>query len=84
MILKGSARSETSCTIVGAMTAATIERFADAHGPLRALVVARNGDSFMCLPMQTRTAQLCHPPTRLPPDTAIVPQGSRKRSNTAP
>lgn len=29
----------TSRTLVGAMTAAIIERFADAHGPLRALVV---------------------------------------------
>ncbi|MGU3420841.1 type IV secretory system conjugative DNA transfer family protein [Methylobacterium sp. D54C] len=35
----GSARSETSRTFVGAMTAAVIERFADAQGPLRALVV---------------------------------------------
>ncbi len=35
----GSARSDTSRTFVGAMTAAVIERFADAHGPLRALVV---------------------------------------------
>lgn len=35
----GSARSETSRNFVGAMAAAIIERFADAHGPLRALVV---------------------------------------------
>ncbi len=35
----GSARSETSRNFVGAMTAAIIERFAEAHGPLRALVV---------------------------------------------
>jgi len=35
----GSARSDASRTFVGAMAAAVIERFADAHGPLRALVV---------------------------------------------
>ncbi|GEC17697.1 type IV secretory system conjugative DNA transfer family protein [Nitrobacter winogradskyi] len=35
----GSARSDTSRNFVGAMAAAVIERFADAHGPLRALVV---------------------------------------------
>ncbi|MCR0981854.1 type IV secretory system conjugative DNA transfer family protein [Roseomonas populi] len=35
----GSARSDTSRAFVGAMTAAIIERFADAHGPLRALLV---------------------------------------------
>lgn len=35
----GSADSETSRTLVGAMTAAIIERFAGAHGNLRALVV---------------------------------------------
>ncbi|KAI93773.1 type IV secretory pathway protein VirD4 [Rhodomicrobium udaipurense JA643] len=35
----GSARSETSRNFVGSMAAAIIERFADAHGPLRALVV---------------------------------------------
>lgn len=35
----GSARSETSRNFVGSMTAAIIERFADAHGPLRALVI---------------------------------------------
>jgi type IV secretion system protein VirD4 len=35
----GSARSDTSRTFVGAMTAAVIERFADADGPLRALVI---------------------------------------------
>lgn len=39
LFIIGSARSETSRTLVGAMTAAIIERFADAHGPLRALVV---------------------------------------------
>jgi type IV secretion system protein VirD4 len=35
----GSARSDTSCAFVGAMTAVVIERFADAYGPLRALVI---------------------------------------------
>ena len=39
LFIIGSARSETSRTFVGAMTAAVIERFADAQGPLRALVV---------------------------------------------
>jgi type IV secretion system protein VirD4 len=39
LFIIGSARSEASRTFVGAMTAAVIERFADAHGPLRALVV---------------------------------------------
>jgi type IV secretion system protein VirD4 len=39
LFIIGSARSETSRTFVGAMTAAVIDRFADAHGPLRALVV---------------------------------------------
>lgn len=39
LFIIGSARSETSRTFVGAMTAAVIERFADAHGHLRALVV---------------------------------------------
>lgn len=39
LFIIGSARSETSRTFVGAMAAAVIERFADAHGPLRALVV---------------------------------------------
>jgi type IV secretion system protein VirD4 len=39
LFIIGSARSETSRTFVGAMTAAVVERFADAHGPLRALVV---------------------------------------------
>jgi type IV secretion system protein VirD4 len=39
LFIIGSARSDTSRTFVGAMTAAVIERFADAHGPLRALVV---------------------------------------------
>lgn len=35
----GSARSESSRAFVGAMTAAIIDRFAEAHGDLRALVV---------------------------------------------
>ncbi len=39
LFIIGSARSETSRNFVGAMTAAVIERFADAHGPLRALVI---------------------------------------------
>lgn len=39
LFIIGSARSETSRTFVGAMAAAIIERFADAHGPLRALVI---------------------------------------------
>lgn len=39
LFIMGTARSETSRTFVGAMAAAVIERFADAHGPLRALVV---------------------------------------------
>ncbi len=39
LFIIGSARSETSRTFVGAMTAAVIERFADAHGQLRALVI---------------------------------------------
>jgi type IV secretion system protein VirD4 len=39
LFIIGSARSETSRTFVGARTAAVVERFADAHGPLRALVV---------------------------------------------
>lgn len=39
LFIIGSARSETSRQLVGSMTAAIIERFADAHGPLRALVV---------------------------------------------
>lgn len=39
LFIIGSARSETSRTFVGAMTAAVIERFVDAQGPLRALVV---------------------------------------------
>jgi type IV secretion system protein VirD4 len=39
LFIIGSARSETSRQFVGAMTAAIIERFADAHGSLRALVV---------------------------------------------
>lgn len=39
LFIIGNARSETSRTFVGAMAAAVIERFADAHGPLRALLV---------------------------------------------
>ena len=39
LFIIGSARSETSRRFVGAMAAAIIERFADAHGPLRAFVV---------------------------------------------
>lgn len=39
LFIIGSARSDSSRTFVGATTAAIIERFADAHGPLRALVV---------------------------------------------
>lgn len=39
LFIIGSARSDASRTFVGAMTAAIIERFADADGPLRALVV---------------------------------------------
>lgn len=39
LFIIGSARSEASRTFVGAMSAAVIERFADAQGPLRALVV---------------------------------------------
>lgn len=39
LFIIGSARSDTSRTFVGAMSAAIIERFADAPGPLRALVV---------------------------------------------
>jgi type IV secretion system protein VirD4 len=39
LFIIGSARSDASRHFVGAMTAAVIERFADAHGPLRALVV---------------------------------------------
>ncbi len=39
LFLIGSARSHTSRNFVGSMAAAIIERFADATGPLRALVV---------------------------------------------
>jgi len=39
LFIIGSAQSETSRHFVGAMTAAVIERFAGAHGPLRALVI---------------------------------------------
>lgn len=39
LFIIGTARSDTSRAFVGAMAAAVIERFADAHGSLRALVV---------------------------------------------
>lgn len=39
LFIIGSARSDTSRTFVGAMTAAIIDRFAEAHGPLRTLVI---------------------------------------------
>jgi len=39
LFIIGSARSETGRTFLGAMTAAVTERFADAEGPLRALLV---------------------------------------------
>lgn len=39
LFIIGNARSDSSRTYVGAMAAAVIERFADAHGPLRALVI---------------------------------------------
>lgn len=39
LFIIGSARSESSRAFVGAMTAAIIDRFAEAHGHLRALVV---------------------------------------------
>lgn len=39
LFIIGSARSDTSRTFVGAMTAAIIDRFADAHGRIRALVI---------------------------------------------
>lgn len=39
LFIIGSARSDSSRALVGAMAAAAIERFADAHGPLRALVI---------------------------------------------
>lgn len=39
LFIMGSARSESSRAFVGAMTAAVVERFADAHGHLRALIV---------------------------------------------
>ena len=39
LFIIGSAQSQTGRTLVGAMTAALIERFASAHGPLRALVI---------------------------------------------
>lgn len=39
IFIMGAAGSDTSRTFIGAMTAAVIERYAAAHGPLRALVV---------------------------------------------
>jgi type IV secretion system protein VirD4 len=39
LFIIGNARSETSRHFVGAMAAAVIERFADAHGSLRSLIV---------------------------------------------
>lgn len=39
LFIMGSARSHASRNLVGAMAAAIIERFADASGPLRALVI---------------------------------------------
>lgn len=39
LFIIGSAGSDTSRTFVGAMAAAVIQRFADAHGHLRALVI---------------------------------------------
>jgi len=39
LFIIGSARSETGRTFLGAMTASIVERFADADGPLRALLV---------------------------------------------
>lgn len=39
LFIIGTARSDSSRTFVGAMAAAIIDRFAEAHGPLRALVV---------------------------------------------
>lgn len=39
LFIMGTARSETSRAFVGAMTAAVVERFADAHRPLRALLI---------------------------------------------
>ena len=39
LFIIGSARSNSSRQFVGAMAAAVIERFAEAHGPLRALVI---------------------------------------------
>lgn len=47
LFIVGSARSETSRTFVGAMSAAVIERFADAHGPCALSSSARNGASSM-------------------------------------
>jgi type IV secretion system protein VirD4 len=39
LFIVGTARSESSRALVGSMAAAVIQRFADSHGPLRALVV---------------------------------------------
>jgi len=39
LFIMGSARSKTSRNFVGSMTAAIIDRFADGHGPIRALVI---------------------------------------------
>ena len=46
LFIIGSTGSETSRAFVGAMTAAIIERFADAHGPFRALVVGEEWGQF--------------------------------------
>lgn len=48
LFIMGSARSETSRNFVGAMAAAVIDRFADAHGPLRALVVGEEWGQALC------------------------------------
>lgn len=39
LFIIGSAKSKTARDFIGSMTAAVVERFADAHGPLRALIV---------------------------------------------
>ena len=39
LFIIGSSDSDTSHTLIGAMTAAIVERFAGSHGPLRALVI---------------------------------------------
>lgn len=46
IFLMGSARSESSRNFVGAMTAAMVERVADAHGDLRALIVGDEWGQF--------------------------------------